>query len=176
MTTLKGKTALITGASTLNGIGRACAKRLATDGANVVVTDMPGQSEDGSDRMVLLENLAAEINRSGGTALALPLDVTDAQQIANATATATKSFGAIDVLVNNAGTLAGTGPFMTTTADQWDLSFRINILGPMLLCQAVIPSMQKTVGDGLSTSVQSRALLRAKALAPTLSQNTGYWV
>lgn len=161
MPTLGGKTALITGASTLNGIGRACAKRLATDGANVVVTDMPGPNEDGTDRMTLLEDLAAEINRNGGSALALPLDVTDAQHIAHATEAAIKSFGAIDVLVNNAGTLAGTGPFMATTADQWDLSFRINVLGPMLLCQAVIPSMQKN-GWGRIINIGSISSLAAR--------------
>jgi len=161
MPELKGKTALITGASTLNGIGRACAKRLAKDGANVVVTDMPGQNEDGTDRIRLLEDLAAEITSIGCNALPLPLDVTDTQQIAKATATTISSFGSIDILVNNAGTLAGTGPFLNTTADQWDQSFRINVLGPMLLCQAAIPSMQKN-GWGRIINIGSISSLAAR--------------
>lgn len=128
---LKGQCALVTGCSAPNGIGRAISKRLAEEGAIVLVSDLPGD-----DRMAQLSDLADEI---GGQALAL--DVTRTSEIDNAVDTAQRH-GGVDILVNNAGTAIGAGPFLQSTAEDWETSFRVNLLGPMMLSQAFIPGMR----------------------------------
>jgi len=132
---LQGQCALVTGCSAPNGIGRAVAQALAAEGAFVFVSDQPGE---GSHERI--ETLAAEI---GGAALLL--DVTKADDIAAAIAAAS-SHGGVDILVNNAGTVMGAGPFLSTTPEQWQTSFAVNLLGPMMLAQAVIPGMQAKGG------------------------------
>ncbi|WP_371223696.1 SDR family NAD(P)-dependent oxidoreductase [Roseovarius sp. 2305UL8-3] len=141
---LAGQCALITGCAAPRGIGRATAKLLADEGATVLVTDQPGLHplEDGPrERMDLLDEVVAEITVAGGLAKALALDVTRADDIATVIKAA-HAFGGVDILVNNAGTVTGAGPFMDSTPEQWDVSFQVNLLGPMRLSQAVIPGMQ----------------------------------
>lgn len=133
---LTGKVALVTGCAAPNGIGRATARALAGDGAFVIVSDRPGE-----DRLAAIEELADEIGGAG-----IGLDVTVPQDIAEAVAMA-RSRGGIDILVNNAGTVQGAGPFLSGTAQDWEASFRVNLLGPMMLAQAVIPGMIEA-GDG----------------------------
>jgi NAD(P)-dependent dehydrogenase (short-subunit alcohol dehydrogenase family) len=89
---LSGQVAFVTGAS--SGLGRRFALLLAANGARVVAT---------ARRMERLETLAAEITGAGGTCLPLQLDVTDAEQIAAAVATAEGELGPVQILVNNAG-------------------------------------------------------------------------
>ncbi|MEW5686420.1 MAG: SDR family NAD(P)-dependent oxidoreductase [Pseudomonadota bacterium] len=91
-TDLKGRVALVTGAS--SGLGLRFAKVLAACGAKVAIA---------ARRADRLETLAAEIRNAGGEALPIELDVTDAGQIANAVDEAEKAFGTVDILVNNAG-------------------------------------------------------------------------
>lgn len=149
MPELSGKTALITGASAPNGIGRAIALKLSTQGAAVIVTDVAlGLELDGQTvpRMALLQELVAQIREAGGRAMGLPLDVTSEQQIRVVVAAAIKEFGTLDVLVNNAGSLAGSDKFLSTTPEQWRSSFGVNLLGPMMMAQAVIPYMQQADG------------------------------
>lgn len=165
MGVLKNKTAIITGASALQGIGRAIALRLAQDEANVVVTDINrmvsvGDSERPSSD--LLKELASEINEVGGQAIALSLDVTNPKEIASCIVKVTETFGTLDILVNNAGSLAGSDNFMNTTPTEWEISFRVNMLGPMLMSQAVIPQMQK-VGGGRIINIGSTGSLGAEA-------------
>ena len=128
---LKGQCALVTGCSAPNGIGRAISRRLADAGALVMVSDLPGDH-----RMKQLSDLADEI---GGQAL--ELDVTQSSSIDEAMHEAERH-GGVDILVNNAGTAIGAGPFLDSTPADWDTSFRVNLLGPMMLSQAVIPGMQ----------------------------------
>lgn len=92
MARLNGKTALVTGGA--SGIGRETALRLADDGAAVVVADV--QDELGAE-------VAAEIEKNGGTALYVHLDVTDEAGWTQTVATIAERFGGLDVLVNNAG-------------------------------------------------------------------------
>jgi 3-oxoacyl-[acyl-carrier protein] reductase len=141
---LTGQCALITGCAAPRGIGRATATLLAGEGATVLVSDQPGEHplEDGPrERMDLLDEVAAEITAAGGSATTLALDVTKPEDIASAMEVA-KGFGGVDILVNNAGTVTGAGPFMNSTPAQWEVSFQVNLLGPMRLAQAVIPGMQ----------------------------------
>lgn len=164
MKPLENKVALVTGASATNGIGRAIALRLAQDGAAVVVTDIAGPTEPGvsaTDRTDLLNDLAHSIEMEGGRALALALDVTDAAQVEAAITTTRDRLGGLDILVNNAGSLTGSAAFMSTTPDQWTTSFQVNLLGPMMLCQAVIPVMQRT-GGGRIINIGSTGSLGAE--------------
>lgn len=165
MKPLSGQVALVTGASAPNGIGRAIALRLAEDGAAIVATDLGGITEvdgDPIDRSELLQNLAGEITAAGGSALALTLDVTDARSIGDAIAQTEAAFARIDILVNNAGSLAGADNFLSTTSAQWRTSFEVNLLGPMMMAQAVIPKMQAR-GSGRIINIGSTGSLGAEA-------------
>lgn len=164
MAALSGQVALITGASAPRGIGRAIAQRLAADGAAVVVTDIAGNftlDDATHDRETLLTEMAAEIEASGGTALALTLDVTSGEDIARCVGETMSRFGHIDILVNNAGSLAGSASFMDTTPVQWNTSFQVNLLGPVILCQAVIPAM-RSQGGGRIINIGSTGSLGAE--------------
>ena len=160
---LSEQVALVTGASAPNGIGQAIARRLAADGARVVVTDVAGPFEVGGktqDRITLLERLADDIGRD--RALPLTLDVTDPASITAALDRVKAQLGMVSILVNNAATITGTGDFLTTTPDQWELSFRVNLLGPMMLAQAAIPGMRER-GGGRIINIGSTGSLGAEA-------------
>ena len=146
---LKGKTAIVTGASAPQGIGRAIALRLAQDGASVVVSDVNGTlNVNGTDRSKtnLLDDIVSGITRNGGMAVSMTLDVTDSSDISACVRQTLSHFGRVDILVNNAGSLAGSDNFLSTRPDQWETSFRVNVLGPMMMAQAVIPEMRKAGG------------------------------
>lgn len=162
--TLTGKTAIVTGASALRGIGRATAIRLARDGADIVVTDIDGASAspDGLPaKMSLLDELAAEISQGPSRAIAVRLDVTRQADVQDCVAKTVSEFGGIDILVNNAGSLAGSQNFLSTTPEQWECSFDVNLLGPMMMAQAVIPEMRKA-GGGRIINIGSTGSLGAE--------------
>jgi 3-oxoacyl-[acyl-carrier protein] reductase len=161
---LEGQVAIVTGASAPNGIGRAIARRLAQDGAAILVGDLDSDMQiDGRPRprAVLLEELVREIETAGGRATAVKLDVTSAQDIQACIASVLDRFGRIDILVNNAGSLAGSDNFLSTTPAQWQASFAVNLLGPMMLSQAVIPEMRR-VGGGRIINIGSTGSLGAE--------------
>jgi len=120
------RVALITGGG--RGIGRAIALRLATDGLAVAI---------GARTREQVEDTA---RAAAGRALALRVDVSDADSIAAAVERTTRELGAIDVLVNNAG-VAESAPFVKTEPDFWERHFAINVRGPYLLTRAVLPGM-----------------------------------
>lgn len=103
---LNNKVALITGGST--GIGEAIARAFAREGANVAIT---GRRESELTRAI------TDIQQSGRQALALPGSVTNETDVLEAVATTIRTFGRLDVLVNNAGNLFYAGP-LHETADQ----------------------------------------------------------
>jgi citronellol/citronellal dehydrogenase len=138
MATLQGKTIFITGSS--RGIGLAIGLRAARDGANVVVT---GKSKAPNPKLPgTIHSAAEEIERAGGKALALQLDIRDEAQIQTAVQAAVERFGGIDVLVNNASAifLAGT---LDTPAKRWDLMHQVNARGTFLCSQACIPHLAR---------------------------------
>jgi 3-oxoacyl-[acyl-carrier protein] reductase len=161
---LSGKTAIVTGASAPSGIGRAIALRLAEDGANLVIGDIDGVLDvDGQSlsKMELLQSLASEIESLGSKATTAHLDVTSKPDVEACISLALSTFGRIDILVNNAGSLSGSDNFMSTTPEQWDTSFRVNLLGPVLMTQAVIPEMRKA-GGGRIINIGSTGSLGAE--------------
>jgi NAD(P)-dependent dehydrogenase (short-subunit alcohol dehydrogenase family) len=164
MQALKDKVALVTGASAPHGIGRAVARRLAADGAAVVVTDVDASMQvDGAlvPRSALLQGLVAEIVACGGTAVPLILDVTRAEDVERVVAETLTALGRLDILVNNSGSLAGADSFLSTTPDQWQHSFAVNLLGPMMLARAAIPHM-RAAGGGRIINIGSTASLGAE--------------
>jgi 3-oxoacyl-[acyl-carrier protein] reductase len=135
MSKLKGKVALVTGAS--KGIGAAIAKSLAAEGASVVVNY--ASSKAGADAIV------SDITAAGGKAVAVRGDVSkaaDAQAIVNA---AIERFSRLDILVNNSGVYAFS-PLEEITEEQFHKHFNVNVLGLLLVTQAAA----KHLGEGSS--------------------------
>ena len=116
-TNLEGKRALVTGAS--SGLGRHFAQLLADAGASLVIA---------ARRIEALEAFASDINRAGGSAIAVTLDVTNRQSVAAAVEEAWRSAGPIDIVVNNAGVTV-TAPALEHTEDQWDTVIDTNLKG-----------------------------------------------
>lgn len=121
--------AVITGGG--RGIGRAVAMRLARAGMAVAVA---------ARTWAEVEGVAEEIDAAGGTAKAVPLDVTDAGSVETAVAQVVDALGVVDVLVNNAG-IAESAPFAVTTPSMWERHLRVNATGPYLVTRAVLPGM-----------------------------------
>ena len=124
---LQHKTALITGAG--RGIGRAIAECFAREGARVAVADIDPNTANAT---------AAEI---GPEALGLAMDVSSKAAVLAGTAQVLDEFGQLDILVNNAGYLVYT-TFESCSEENWDRIVDVNMKGPFLCAQAVIPHMK----------------------------------
>lgn len=165
MKSLSGKVAIVTGASAPRGIGRATALRLAQEGASVVITDIKGKMNiDGveQDKTNLLTSTVSEIESAGGNAVAIDVDVTQEDDIVRCIDMAIELYDRIDILVNNAGSLSGSDNFLETTPEQWELSFQVNLLGPMMFSKAAITKMRR-VGGGSIVNIGSTGSLGAEA-------------
>jgi NAD(P)-dependent dehydrogenase (short-subunit alcohol dehydrogenase family) len=131
---------MVTGCSGERGIGRAIARRLAADGADVVLTssgvrlaiNKPTSGWGG------LEAVAKEVRDTGQRALTVSLDVRSAAQIAEAMERALKEFGRLDILVNNAAAPAGADrvPVTQLSEDAWDIVLDVNLKGAFLCAKA----------------------------------------
>lgn len=126
---LAGKVALVTGAS--RGIGFAIARALAEDGADVALA---ARSE------APLKNAAAELAMFGSKAIPIPMDVTEADQVARGVAEATHSLGHVDILVNNAG-IAESAPLLKLGPELWERTLRTNLTSVYLCTRAALPGM-----------------------------------
>src|SRR6185437_6796046 len=129
--TLAGRVALVTGAS--QGIGRACALKLAQSGATLALAARSQEK---------LQEVAAEIAAAGGTATSFLLDVSDEEQIKATFKAAITQLGKIDILVNNAGITRDQLVMRMKRAD-WDAVLNTNLTAAYLCIQAVIGSMLK---------------------------------
>lgn len=126
---LQGKIAVVTGGG--SGIGRAISCQLAQDGAAVAVWDING---DGANETV------AHITENGGRAIACIGDASSPEGIAHALARTRAELGPVTILVNNAA-IAGYCSFTEITAEELDRMLRINLRGPFICTQAIIPDM-----------------------------------
>lgn len=154
---LKGKTAIITGAS--RGIGRATAIALAEAGADIVITDILLESDDSNEQVaekygpiaqimqsanvIYSEKTAMEIREMGRKAMAIKMDVTDKEQIKNVFAHVKEEFGKIDILVNNAGTLDHVSQITDQNDDFWQRDLNVNLTGTYNCTKAVWPYMKE---------------------------------
>ena len=126
-----GKVAIVTGAG--QGMGRAVAERLSAGGAQVVANDLrPGAAESTADA----------VRAAGGDAVAAPGDVTSSADVTRMVTTATERFGAVHILVNNAGVLRPT-PVVDIEEEEWDFVVGVNLKGTYLCSRAVLPAMQQ---------------------------------
>ena len=127
--TLAHTAALVTGAS--SGIGAATAKALAAQGAAVALL---------ARRADRLTDLKTDIESAGGTALVVPADVTDAEQVAAAVQRTVAELGRLDTLVNNAG-LMRTGPAAEAPLQDWDDMMAVNVQGVLYVTRAALPHL-----------------------------------
>jgi 3-oxoacyl-[acyl-carrier protein] reductase len=143
---LKGKTALVTGAS--RGIGRAIALGLAREGVEVALC---ARSAD------TLKSVAAEIRRqTGGEAVTIALDLSSEEGVRRAVDDALRGLGSIDILVNNAGAIRG-GDFLEIPDGQWTEDWSLKLLGYVRTCRAVLPLMQAQGGGRICNVVGAAA-------------------
>jgi NAD(P)-dependent dehydrogenase (short-subunit alcohol dehydrogenase family) len=133
---LRDKVALVTGAS--NGIGRAIAETFAAEGAKTVLV---------ARRADLLDEVAAGIEARGGTALPVPADLTKEEQIDALFERAVKTYGRLDVLINNAG-VSATRPTEDMPLQFWLDALAINITAPFLCARAAIRIMKAQTPQG----------------------------
>ncbi|NXW74030.1 HSDL2 protein, partial [Hirundo rustica] len=136
---LAGCTLFITGAS--RGIGKAIALKAAKDGANIVIaakTAEPHPTLPGT-----IYTAAEEIEAAGGKALPCIVNVREEQQIINAVEKAVKTFGGIDILVNNASAISLTGTLETATK-KVNLMMDVNVRGTYLTSKACLPYLRKS--------------------------------
>ncbi len=140
---LSGKAVIVTGAS--RGIGRLIAIALAREGASVAVA---ARTTGSADTPGAIEHTTAEIEREGGTALAVRCDVTSLRETQAMARRVQDAFGRIDALVNNAAAYPRIG-FLELTAAQWRKGLEVNLTGPFLCCKAVVPHMIERGGGSI---------------------------
>ena len=138
---LTGKVAVVTGAS--KGIGASIAKHLAVEGAAVVVNY--ASSKAGADKVV------AEITGAGGKAVAVQGDVSKKADITRLFAETKKAFGALDVLVNNAGVYE-FGPLENVTEEHFHKQFNLNVLGLLFTTQEAVKHFTPAGGSVVNIS------------------------
>ena len=146
---LEGRVALVTGGGGTNSIGRAICLRYGREGARVGVLDINAAGA---------ACVAEEVAAAGGSALAVPCDITNLEQCRAAAGEVAAAFGGrIDILVNNAaffGTMGAWRPFNEWTAEEWDKMQAVNVRGMWFCAQAVFPYM-KAQGYGKIINVSS---------------------
>lgn len=131
MTHLSGKTAIVTGAGT--GIGEGTALALAGEGVKVVLCGR---------REAPLLNVADRIKRTGGDCVCVTADVSVVKDVERIVDVTVSNYGAIHILVNNAG-IAGGGAIHQHTVETWDRVMAVNLRGPFLMSRGVLPIMRE---------------------------------
>jgi meso-butanediol dehydrogenase/(S,S)-butanediol dehydrogenase/diacetyl reductase len=163
---LKGQVVDVTGAGRKGGIGEAVARRLARDGAHVVVGDACAPPSDlphaGSGQWEELCAIASEIEPLGVQALAVRVDVTDAASVQEMVTEITRIFGRLDILVNNAGAVIGLAPVVQMAEEAWRRTMEINATGTFLCCKSALPLMISGGRGGRVVNMSSLAAERPK--------------
>ena len=154
---------MVTGSGGEHGFGRAIAGRLASDGADLILTDVertgvraiPGKSTGSWGG---LDAVADEVRKHGGRALTALADVRSAAQVDAVVARALETFGHIDILVNNAGAPAGPdrAAVVELSEEAWDLVVGINLKGTFLCSRAVARTMLERRVRGRIVNISSQ--------------------
>ena len=144
---LDGKTALVTGAG--SGIGKCIAETYAKEGARVVLADINLDAAKSAARAI------------GNNAVAVRCDVTQRAEIDAALAETLSAFGALEILVNNAGATHVNKPMLEIGEDEFDRIYAVNVKGIFMFCQAVVPYFRKQK-SGVIINIGSTAGLRPR--------------
>jgi NAD(P)-dependent dehydrogenase (short-subunit alcohol dehydrogenase family) len=134
----EGKTAMVTGAG--SGIGAEIARRLAAEGARVVVADIDEAAAG---------EVAAEIEKAGGTAAAVRQDVSDPASMRRSVDFTLKRFGGLDLAVNNAGIGGDQAPTADYSLEGWDKVIAINLSGVFYGLKSQIPALLRSGGGSI---------------------------
>jgi 3-oxoacyl-[acyl-carrier protein] reductase len=148
---LQDKVALVTGAGSQIGFGKAIALTLAREGCDVAASDI---------NLDEVKKTAAEVKSLGRRAIAIKADVTKKAEVEEMVSKALGEFGRIDILVNNAGGMHPQGNFLEQKEELWDKDLNLNIKGAMFCSQAVLPGMlERKYGKiiNISSSVAKQA-------------------
>jgi len=156
---LKGKPAIVTGSAT--GIGKATAVLFANEGARVMVSDV---DEIGG------RQVANAITADGGEAIFVPADVSRAEDVERLVDTAVRTFGRLDVLVNNAAVYRGDGGLLSVPDEIWDKVIAVNLKGTYLCCKSAIARMVKSGGGSVVNLASVNALMGLSLTAYTASK------
>lgn len=154
---LSGRVAVVTGAS--SGIGEASAEHLAGLGAHVVVL---------ARRAGRLDDLVARIEKNGGRALALAVDVTDAAAVRAAADRVAAQLGGADLLFNNAGVML-PAPVEELATDQWQRQIDLNITGLMNVIGAFTPQLVKAAGERGVADLVNTSSIAAQNIFPNFA-------
>ena len=158
-TRLAGRVAVVTGAA--GGIGAAVARAMAAEGASVVVADVqPGEA------------VVEALRTTGADAVFVRCDVSDAEQVAAMVASAVERFGAVDVLVNNAGISGGTSLLHELDVAVWTRTLAVNLTGPFLCSRAAMPYLLAS-GRGRIVNIASTYGLIGAPLAAAYCASKG---
>ncbi len=164
---LQDTVAVVTGSGA--GIGRAIAVLFAREGARVVVTGR---------RRHLLETTVGEIEEHGGQAVAVPVDVTSADDVRALVDATTAAFGKVDVLVNNAGAVLSRTTVQNCADEDWVRTMDVNLRGAFLCAKFMLPALVRTRGNIVQISsvfalvgmVDSAAYTAAKGALVSLTR------
>ena len=172
MKALEGKVAMVTGAASKRGMGRAVAVRLAREGANVVVLDKytaPKSIWQGDEGWGGLEEVVREVEAAGRKAMAVVADVASGKDVEEAVGKAIKKFGKIDILVHCGGIRgAMTTPITELSEEEWRAIIDINLTGSFLISKAVARTMIPN-GEG-----KKIVLIGSKAATEGYAGSSGY--
>lgn len=141
---LKGKVAIVTGGGT--GIGEAICKKFASEGAKVVVA---GFKEDP------VEEVAMEIQKNGGTAIAFTGDISTEANARNCVDLAVKQYGKLDILINNAGVFPEVNVLQDYTEEAFDYMIKNNLKSAFMMSKAALPELQRTKGNIVSAGSEA---------------------
>ena len=150
---LEGKVAVVTGGA--QGIGRAITLGMAREGAKVVVADLQADKA---------ESVAKEARALGAEALALEVNVASEPSVQRLAEETFKRFGAVDILVNDAGVYLRS-PVVSKSEEDWDRTFNINLGGNFLCARAFVPAMRRQKSGRIISIASSIAHTGAKEFA-----------
>jgi len=144
---LSGKVALITGGG--NGQGAAEARLFVAEEASVVVADLDDEAAAA---------VVADLRAAGGQAMAVHLDISDADEWASAVEATVDRFGQLDILVNNAAIFLGEGRIDAVSDEDWHRMFAVNSTGPFFGIRACVPAMRSSGGGSIVNIATTNAL------------------
>ena len=168
---LEGRVAVVTGAS--SGIGRAVARRLAGEGAKVLVADLRRQPRDGHHEEGGHASTVDLIRAAGGEALFLEADVSQASDMERAASVAAEEWGGLDIMVNNAGIWHGHRTILEETEAEFDSTIAVNLKGVWLGSRAAIGHMVRSGNGGSIVNIASVAGIVGLAAEPAYSASKG---